>query len=125
VGKGSSLPQARLRSRKTRIRSTFAAATATAVLATFAAACTPSAAPGPSASDLYRLRMCESGGNYSISTGNGFYGAYQFDAGTWASLGFGGMPNQAAPWVQDEAVAKLWRMRGWAPWPGCSASLGL
>jgi hypothetical protein len=68
--------------------------------------------------------MCESGGNYAIATGNGFYGAYQFDAGTWASLGFGGLPNQAAPWVQDEAVAKLWRMRGWAPWPGCSPRHG-
>jgi hypothetical protein len=120
------LPQARLRSRTRTIRSTFAAATATLALATVAAACTPqAAAPGPSANALYRLRMCESGGNYSIATGNGYYGAYQFDYGTWASLGFGGMPNQAAPWVQDAAVAKLWRMRGWAPWPGCAASLGL
>ncbi|HEX4429550.1 MAG TPA: transglycosylase family protein [Frankiaceae bacterium] len=116
------MPQARLRSRT---RSVFAAATASLALAAVASACTPSAAPSPSASDLYRLRMCESGGNYAIATGNGYYGAYQFDAGTWASLGFGGLPSQAAPWVQDEAVAKLWRMRGWAPWPGCSSSLGL
>ena len=74
---------------------------------------------------MYRLRMCESGGNYAINTGNGFYGAYQFDAGTWSSLGFSGLPNEAPPWMQDAAVAKLWSERGWAPWPGCSASLGL
>jgi hypothetical protein len=35
----------------------------------------------------YRLRMCESGGNYGIDTGNGYYGAYQFDAGTWHAYG--------------------------------------
>ncbi len=125
------MPQARPRSRTRSIRSifsirsSFAAATATVALAAAAAACTPAAQPGPSASDLYRLRMCESGGNYAINTGNGFYGAYQFDAGTWAGLGFAGLPNTAPPWVQDMAVAKLWRIRGWAPWPGCSASLGL
>lgn len=119
------MPQARLRSRASRIRKTFAAATATVALVSVASACTPGTAPSPSASDLLRLRMCESGGNYGINTGNGFYGAYQFDAGTWASLGFGGLPSQAAPWIQDTAVAMLWRERGWSPWPGCSASLGL
>jgi resuscitation-promoting factor RpfA len=69
--------------------------------------------------------MCESGGNYAINTGNGYYGAYQFAVGTWNSLGFAGYPNQAAPATQDAAVAKLWRLEGWAPWPGCAASLGL
>jgi hypothetical protein len=74
---------------------------------------------------MYRLRMCESGGNYAISTGNGYYGAYQFDAGTWRSLGYGGLPNQNAPWVQDQAVSRLWQQRGWSPWPGCAGRLGL
>lgn len=69
--------------------------------------------------------MCESGGNYAINTGNGYFGAYQFAAGTWAALGFGGLPNQAAPIIQDAAVIKLWRSTGWSSWPGCAASLGL
>jgi resuscitation-promoting factor RpfA len=125
VGKGISLPQARLRLTARRSGRVLATTTAALALAGVAAACNPTSAPSPSASDLYRLRMCESGGNYAIATGNGYYGAYQFDAGTWQSLGFGGLPNQAAPFVQDEAVAKLWRQRGWSPWPGCASSLGL
>jgi resuscitation-promoting factor RpfA len=123
VGKGHSLRQARLRPR---IRRSLTLGAATFALAGVAAACTPAAAlPSPSAGDLYRLRMCESGGNYAINTGNGYYGAYQFAVGTWNSLGFPGYPNQAAPATQDAAVAKLWRSSGWASWPGCAASLGL
>ena len=61
--------------------------------------------------------MCESSGNYAINTGNGFYGAYQFDLGTWHALGYSGYPNQAA--------MTLHAQRGWSPWPGCSARLGL
>jgi hypothetical protein len=102
------------------------AAAAAVVLASVAgiSACSPPT-NAPAASDLLRLRMCESGGNYAINTGNGYSGAYQFAAGTWNSLGFGGMPYQAAPWIQDMAVTKLWQSQGWAPWPGCAASLGL
>ena len=87
-------------------------------------ACSPPANT-PAAGDLLRLRMCESGGNYAINTGNGYSGAYQFATGTWNSLGFGGQPYQAAPWIQDQAVIKLWRQGGWGSWPGCAASLGL
>ena len=116
---------ARLRPLSRRVRRTVGATTAAVALATVAGtACSPPA-HRPAASDLYRLRMCESGGNYAIATGNGYYGAYQFDAGTWHSLGFGGLPNQAAGWIQDMAVVRLWQQRGWAPWPGCAASIGL
>ena len=93
-----------------------------ASIATFAGACNPNS---PSDYDLYRLRMCESGGNYSINLGTGFYGAYQFAGGTWTSLGYGGVASDAPAWVQDEAVRQLWRQLGWSPWPGCSAKLGL
>jgi hypothetical protein len=124
VGKGHSLRPARLR--RPQIRRSLTLGAAAFAFAGVAAACTPVAAPpGPSASDLYRLRMCESGGNYAINTGNGYYGAYQFAVGTWNSLGFPGYPNQAAPATQDAAVAKLWRESGWSSWPGCAASLGL
>ncbi len=107
------------------VRRSIVASTAALALAGVAAACTPPAPWGPSASDLYRLRMCESGGNYATNTGNGYYGAYQFAAGTWAALGFAGLPNQAAPIIQDLAAAELWQKQGWAPWGGCAASLGL
>jgi hypothetical protein len=75
--------------------------------------------------DFAKLRQCESGGNYSTNTGNGFYGAYQFDIGTWQGLGYSGRPDQAAPAVQDEAAYRLYNSRGWSPWPACSRKLGL
>lgn len=83
----------------------------------------PASAASPS--DFARLRQCESGGNYSINTGNGFYGAYQFDLGTWAGLGYSGLPSNASPATQDAAAAELQAQRGWAPWPACSRMLGL
>jgi hypothetical protein len=85
-------------------------------------------APGPttpSPAVWAELRECESGDNYAIDTGNGFYGAYQFAEATWLGLGYSGFPNQAAPAVQDQAAERLQAMDGWGPWPGCSAKLGL
>ena len=79
----------------------------------------------PSAVNLARLRQCESGGNYSINTGNGYYGAYQFSPRTWRGLGYAGLPHQASAAVQDEAAAKLQAQQGWRPWPGCSRKLRL
>jgi hypothetical protein len=86
------------------------------------------AAPATAASNddpWYRLRMCESGGNYGINTGNGYYGAYQFDAGTWHAYGGTGLPHQASKAEQDLRARLLYQARGWAPWPGCSRKLGL
>jgi hypothetical protein len=73
--------------------------------------------PGPIY--LARLRACESDGNYRANTGNGFYGAYQFDLGTWNSVGGSGYPHNAKPREQDYRAAKLYRMRGSSPWPLC------
>lgn len=72
-----------------------------------------------------RLRSCESGGDYGIETGNGYAGAYQFDYGTWAAVGGAGSPAAAPPEEQDARAYALWKSRGWAPWPACSAALGL
>jgi hypothetical protein len=74
------------------------------------------ASADPSADDWYRLRMCESGNNYAINTGNGYYGAYQFDLSTWRSVGGTGYAHQASPAVQDALALKLWQQRGWSPW---------
>jgi hypothetical protein len=71
-----------------------------------------------------RLRQCESGGRYNISTGNGFYGAYQFHPRTWRGLGYPGLPHQAAPEMQDEAARKLQARSGWGQWPACSRRIG-
>jgi resuscitation-promoting factor RpfB len=73
----------------------------------------------------YRLRMCESGGRYDRNSGNGYYGAYQFDLSTWRSNGGTGYPHEAAPAVQDAIAKKVQSLRGWQPWPGCRIKLGL
>jgi len=71
-----------------------------------------------------RLRNCEAGGRYDRNSGNGYYGAYQFSAGTWRSLGFKGLPHQAPAEVQDEAARKLQARSGWGQWPACSRRIG-
>ncbi len=83
----------------------------------------PASAAG--SDDFARLRQCESGGNYSINTGNGYYGAYQFNLGTWRGLGYSGLPSSASPATQDAAAITLQAQRGWSPWPACSRKLGL
>ncbi|HVE74726.1 MAG TPA: transglycosylase family protein [Mycobacteriales bacterium] len=97
----------------------------TAAFAVADAAAMASSASAASAEDFRRLRQCESGGNYRINTGNGYYGAYQFDRGTWRGLGYPGLAHQASPATQDEAARKLQSQRGWQPWPACSRKLGL
>jgi hypothetical protein len=84
-----------------------------------------SSAEAASANDFARLRMCESGGNYSTNTGNGYYGAYQFDLRTWRGLGYSGKPSSASPGTQDQAAETLLAQRGWQPWPACARKLGL
>ena len=72
---------------------------------------------------LSRLRSCE--GSYTSNTGNGYYGAYQFNRGTWASVADPSKYGNATPAEQDEAAWKLYQRRGWSPWPACSRSKGL
>ncbi|HEY3702133.1 MAG TPA: transglycosylase family protein [Acidimicrobiales bacterium] len=71
------------------------------------------------------LRACESGGNYSTNTGNGYGGAYQFSQQTWSAMGMSGSPSSASPAQQDAAAQKLQSQSGWGQWPACSAKLGL
>jgi uncharacterized protein YabE (DUF348 family) len=82
---------------------------------------------GDFADALSKLRSCE--GAYTSNTGNGYYGAYQFNLGTWRSNAPAGyeymLPSEAPPAVQDQAATNLYHSRGWQPWPSCSRSLGL
>jgi Transglycosylase-like domain len=83
-----------------------------------AGAMTPSAA-APAGGTLAAIRACESGGNYSTNTGNGFYGAYQFTQSTWNSVGGVGNPAAASPAEQDKRAAILYAREGASPWPVC------
>src|SRR5579875_1537231 len=83
-----------------------------------------SAGADPSAHTWWRLRMCESGNRYHLDTGNGHYGAYQFDLQTWRSVGGRGYPNRASKAEQNARALILYRERGWEPWQ-CAGILGL
>jgi LysM repeat protein len=72
-----------------------------------------------------RIAACESGGNWAINTGNGFYGGLQFTLGSWAGVGGSGNPADAS---RDEQISRgqmLQARQGWGAWPACSAKLGL
>jgi nucleoid-associated protein YgaU len=88
----------------------------------FAIAGTANAAPADS---WDRLAQCESGGNWAISSGNGYYGGLQFNLGTWRAYGGSGMPNQASRSAQIAVAEKVLAAQGWNAWPACSRKLGL
>jgi resuscitation-promoting factor RpfA len=83
------------------------------------------AAAPPTPDNFHKLRVCESSDNYAANTGNGYYGAYQFDISTWQSLGYPGRADQASPATQDQAANRLYDQRGWEPWPSCARQEGL
>lgn len=90
---------------------------------------TGAAAPGVANGGAWdALAQCESGGNWAISSGNGYYGGIQFDQGTWLSNGGGAyapLPSGATREQQIAVASKLQAARGWSPWPACSSSVGL
>jgi resuscitation-promoting factor RpfB len=72
------------------------------------------------------LAQCESGGNWSINTGNGYYGGLQFNLGTWQAYGGSGLPSDNS---REAQIAVAERLRaatgGYGSWPHCSSVLGL
>ena len=73
------------------------------------------------------VAACESGGNWAINTGNGYYGGLQFDYSTWLANGGGAYaprPNLATK-AQQIAVADQASTppRARVPWPVCGANL--
>lgn len=68
---------------------------------------------------LERMARCESGGNWSINTHNGYHGGLQFDMQTWRGVGGRGMPHQAGELEQKFRAVRLIKLRGYAPWPVC------
>jgi len=108
--------------RSTARRLALAAPGLAAVL--FAADATTGVGVASAAIDFAGIRNCESGGNYATNTGNGYYGAYQFDLPTWQSVGGTGLPSDASPAVQDALAARLADQRGTSPWPVCGRGRG-
>ncbi|MFG2992270.1 transglycosylase family protein [Streptomyces sp. NPDC048257] len=102
---------------------TLAGVAGVAVAAPLMAAGTASAATG---SEWDKVAQCESGGNWAINTGNGYYGGLQFSSSTWA--GFGGksyapQANQASKAQQIAVAEKVLKSQGKGAWPSCGKGL--
>ena len=75
---------------------------------------------GVSMATLETIASCESGGDPTIVSADGTYrGKYQFDFGTWESVGGSGDPAAAPEYEQDYRAALLYAQAGSSPWPVC------
>jgi soluble lytic murein transglycosylase-like protein len=76
---------------------------------------------GVSRGTLNAIADCESGGDpHAVSSGGTYRGKYQFDYGTWASVGGHGDPAAASEREQDYRAALLYKRSGTSPWPVCA-----
>ncbi|MER5995054.1 transglycosylase family protein [Streptomyces viridosporus] len=74
-----------------------------------------------------RIAQCESGGDWHINTGNGYYGGLQFSASTWRAHGgtaYAPTADRATRAQQIAIATKVQRAQGWGAWPTCSARAG-
>ena len=101
----------------------LAGVTGVAIAAPLMAAGNASAA---TASEWDTVAQCESGGNWSINTGNGYYGGLQFSASTWAAYGgtaYAPQANQASKSQQIAVAEKVLAAQGKGAWPVCGTGL--
>ena len=74
------------------------------------------------------IAQCESGGDWSINTGNGYSGGLQFDPGTWAAHGGTQYAPDASQATREQQIAvaeKIQASQGWGEWPACTSKLGI
>ncbi|MCS0637865.1 LysM peptidoglycan-binding domain-containing protein [Streptomyces sp. LP05-1] len=101
----------------------FAGITGAAVAAPLMGATSASAA---TSAEWDQVAQCESGGNWSINTGNGYYGGLQFNASTWAAYGgtqYASSADQASKSQQIEIAEKVLANQGKGAWPSCGVGL--
>lgn len=87
----------------------------------------PEQPPAASSSRWDQLAECESGGDWSINTGNGFTGGVQFLQSTWLAMGGGDFAPDAYLASREEQIVvaeRLLEVSGWDAWPGCAAKFG-
>ncbi|MGW6454711.1 transglycosylase family protein [Streptomyces sp. NPDC055078] len=102
---------------------TLAGVTGAAVAAPLIGASTANAA---TAAEWDKVAQCESGGNWSINTGNGYYGGLQFSASTWAGYGgtkYAQTADKASKSQQIEIAEKVLAGQGKGAWPSCGVGL--
>ncbi len=74
--------------------------------------------------DWDELAQCESGGDWSINTGNGFGGGLQFTDSTWKAFGGSGDPEDAGREEQIQVAERVKAEQGMNAWPTCSKKTG-
>lgn len=94
------------------------------VLAVLAALFGPGTAAADSSVNWDAVAQCESGGNWSIDTGNGYYGGLQFSPATWKANGGKGMPDNASREEQIRVAENVVRSQGIGAWPVCGKAVG-
>ncbi|MGA9374808.1 MAG: transglycosylase family protein, partial [Mycobacterium sp.] len=100
------------------IRKTFGMATIAGALAVAPMALATATAHADSV-NWDAVAACESGGNWAINTGNGYYGGLQFAIGTWRSNGGSGAPHAASREEQIRVAENILRSQGIGAWPSC------
>lgn len=104
------------------IRTTFGLATIAGALVVAPMAAITGLAAGTANADSVNwdaVAACESGGNWSINTGNGYYGGLQFTMGTWQSNGGAGSPHAASREEQIRVAENVLQSQGIGAWPTC------
>ncbi|MFD3947799.1 transglycosylase family protein [Streptomyces sp. NPDC058579] len=84
------------------------------------------AASAATVSEWDKVAQCESGGNWSINTGNGYYGGLQFSNSTWAAFGgtaYAASADQASKSQQIAIAEKVLAGQGKGAWPSCGVGL--
>ncbi|MDH6710980.1 nucleoid-associated protein YgaU [Kitasatospora sp. MAA19] len=113
--------------KRNRVRMAVVAGAAVAALPV-AGLVTATSASAASVSTWDSVAQCESGGNWAINTGNGFYGGLQFTSSTWAAFGgtaYASQANLATKAQQISVAEKVLASQGPGAWPVCSVKAGL
>ncbi|MEV7601821.1 transglycosylase family protein [Kitasatospora sp. NPDC089797] len=113
--------------KRNRVRMAVVAGAAVAALPVAGLVTATSASAAP-VSTWDAVAQCESGGNWAINTGNGFYGGLQFTSSTWAAFGgnaYAAQAHQATKAQQIAVAEKVLASQGPGAWPVCSVKAGL
>jgi hypothetical protein len=101
------------------IRTTFGMAAIAGALAVAPVALGAGTANADTGVNWDAVAACESGGNWAINTGNGYYGGLQFTMGTWRANGGSGSPHTASKDEQIRVANNVLRSQGIGAWPVC------
>lgn len=109
------------------VKSTLARTAMVAGLVAAPAAAVAPAANAATEAAWDQVAACESGGNWQINTGNGYYGGVQFSAQTWSGFGgdeFAPTADQATKEQQIQVAERVLAEQGPGAWPNCGGPLG-